>query len=187
MPMEAEVAIVGVGWSGFRPISPDLSYKELMFEAAVMAYEDAGIDARRDVDGFVTAAEDFHEGTAIFDEYVPDQLGGVLKPVHTIAGEGLHALAAAYMNIATGLQDIVVVEAHSKASNILSLPQITAYAMDPVYTRPLGAHPYYIAGLEMQRYMHETGTSAEQCAAVVAKNRRNALLNPAAAYAAEIG
>ncbi len=185
--MDAEVAIVGVGWSGFRPISPDLSYKELMFEAAVMAYEDAGIDARRDIDGIVSAAEDFHDGTAIFDEYVPDQLGGVLKPVHTIAGEGLHALAAAYMNIATGLQDIVVVEAHSKASNILSLPQITAYALDPIFNRPLEANPIFIAGLEMRRYLQVSGATATQCAAVVAKNRRNALLNPSAAYAAEIG
>jgi acetyl-CoA C-acetyltransferase len=185
--MDAEVAIIGVGWSGFRPISPDLSYKEMMFAAAVAAYSDAGIDARRDIDGFVTAAEDFHEGTAIFDEYVPDQLGGALKPVHTIAGEGLHALAAAYMNIATGLQDIVVVEGHSKASNILTLPQITAYALDPVTVRPLDANPLFIAGLEMRAFLHATETTAVHCAAVVAKNRRNALLNPSAAYGAEIG
>jgi acetyl-CoA C-acetyltransferase len=60
--MLREVAIVGAGWSGFRSISPDLSYKEMMYEAAVRAYEDAGIDPRRDVDSFVTVAEDFIEG-----------------------------------------------------------------------------------------------------------------------------
>ena len=90
-----QVAIVGVGYSGFRTITPDVSYKELIYEAAVKAYEDAGVDPRRDVDSFVSVAEDFNEGTSIFDEYVPDQLGAVLKPVHTISGEGIHGLIAA--------------------------------------------------------------------------------------------
>jgi acetyl-CoA C-acetyltransferase len=33
----SEVAIVGVGCAGFKPITPELSYKELMYEAAVRA------------------------------------------------------------------------------------------------------------------------------------------------------
>ncbi|MER3514414.1 MAG: acetyl-CoA acetyltransferase, partial [Chloroflexota bacterium] len=69
--------IIGVGVVGFSPLSPYQSYKELMWEAAVRAYADAGVDPRRDVDGFITVAEDFNEGTSIFDEYVPDQIGGV--------------------------------------------------------------------------------------------------------------
>lgn len=181
-----QVAIVGVGYSGFRTITPDVSYKELIYEAAVKAYEDAGVDPRRDVDSFVSVAEDFNEGTSIFDEYVPDQLGGVLKPVHTISGEGIHGLIAAYMQILTGAMDIVVVEAHSKASNILTLPHILAYAMDPVLNRPLGVNPLFIAGMEMNRFLLETGTTEEQCARVVAKNRSNALFNPAAAYGATL-
>jgi len=184
--MTAQVAIVGVGWSGFRPITPELSYKELMYEAAVRAYEDAGVDPRRDIESFVTVAEDFHEGTSIFDEYVPDQLGAILKPVHTISGEGIHGLIAAHMQILTSAFDIVAVEAHSKASNIITLPEVMAYALDPVYNRPLGVHPYFVAGLEMNRYLFETGTTWEQCAAVVAKNRGNALLNPSAAYGARV-
>jgi len=73
--MNERVAIVGVGWSGFRPRTPEVSYKELMYEAAVRAYDDAGVDPRADVESFVTVAEDFIEGTSIFDEYVPDQIG----------------------------------------------------------------------------------------------------------------
>lgn len=184
--MNREVAIVGVGWSGYRSITPDLSYKELMFEAAVKAYTEAGIDPRRDVDGFVTTAEDFHEGTSIFDEYTPDQLGAVQRPMHTITGDSLHGLAAAYMQIASGLMDIVVIEAHSKASNILTLPQITAFAMDPILNRPLRAHPYFIAGLEMMRFMAESGATLEQCSYVAAKNKRNAMLNPLAAFPADL-
>ncbi len=184
--MNREVAIVGVGWSGYRSITPDLSYKELMFEAATKAYAEVGIDPRNDVDGFVTTAEDMHEGTSIFDEYVPDQLGALQRPMHTITGDGLHGLAAAYMQIASGLMDIVVLEAHSKASNILTLSHITAFAMDPVFNRPLSAHPYFIAGMEMNRFMAETGTTLEECAYVAAKNKRNAMLNPLAAFPADI-
>lgn len=184
--MSNRVAIVGIGYSGFRPLTPEVSYKELMYEAAIRAYEDAGINPRRDVDSFVTVAEDFIEGTSIFDEYTPDQLGGMLKPNVTIPGEGIHGLATAYMQIASGIADIVAVEGHSKASNVLTLSWITAYAMDPVINRPLAAHPLFIAGLEMNRYLHETGATREQCALVAAKNRRNALYNPAAAYGAAI-
>lgn len=184
--MNERVAIVGVGWAGFRPTTPDLSYKELMYEAAVRAYADAGVDPRRDVDTFVTVAEDFHEGTSIFDEYVPDQLGAALKPVHTIGGDGLHGLATAWMLIRTGLAQVAVVEGHSKVSNLLTLPGVTAYAQDPVLNRPLGLNTEFIAGMEMNRFLHESGTTAEQCAAVVVKNRRNALSNPSASYAAEL-
>jgi len=179
-----KVAIVGAGHSGFRSMTPDMSYKELMYEAAAKAYEDAGVDPRRDVESFVSVAEDFNEGTSIFDEYVPDQIGGVLKPVHTISGEGIHGLIAAYMQVLTGAMDIVMVEAHSKASNVLTLSDVVAYAMDPIYNRPLGANPLFIAGMEMNRYLYETGTTEEQCAQVVVKNRGNGFLNPSAAYGA---
>jgi acetyl-CoA C-acetyltransferase len=157
-----------------------------MYEAAVRAYEDAGVNPRREVESFVTVGEDFIEGTSIFDEYVPDQLGGLLKPNVTIPGEGIHGLATAYMQIASGIVDVVVVEAHSKASNVLTLPHITAYAMDPIVNRPLAANPVFIAGLEMNRYLYMTGTTREQCAQVAAKNKYNALYNPSAAYGAAV-
>ncbi len=184
--MSERVAIIGVGWTGYKPFTPDVSYKELTYEAAVKAYADAGVDPRRDVDSFVTVAEDFIEGTSIFDEYVPDQLGAVLKPVQTIGGDGLHGLATAYMLVRTGQSEIVVLEGHSKASNLLTLPEVTAYAQDPILNRPLGLHSDFIAGLEMNRFLYQAGASLEQCAAVVVKNRRNALRNPSAPYGADL-
>ena len=184
--MHERVAIVGVGCTGFRPITPEQSYKEMIYDAAMRAYNDAGVDPRRDVESFVTVAEDFHEGTSIFDEYTPDQIGGALKPVHTITGDGLHGIATAYMLIRTGQFDIVAVEGHSKASNIKTLPEVTAYAQDPVLNRPLKFNSHFIAGLEMNRYLFETGSTHEHCAAVVVKNRYNALTNPVAPYGADL-
>lgn len=184
--MNERVAIIGVGWSGFSPMTPEVSYKELSYAAAVRAYADAGVDPRRDIESFVTVAEDFNEGTSIFDEYTPDQLGAVLKPMHTITGDGLHGLAAAYMLVRTGQFDLVAIEGHSKASNVLTLPQVTAYAQDPVLNRPLHLNTHFIAGLEMNRYLFEAGATERQCASVVLKNRRNALRNPSAPYGANL-
>jgi len=184
--MNDRVAIIGIGWSGYRRVSPDLSYKEIIYEAALKAYNDAGVDPRKDIQTFVTVAEDFHEGTSIFDEYTPDQLGAALKPMHTITGDGLHGLATACMLVKTGQFDLVALEGHSKASNIRTLPEVTAYAQDPILNRPLRFNSNFIAGLEMNRYLFETGATLEQCAAVVQKNRLHALRNPKAAFGAEL-
>lgn len=181
-----EVAIVGVGCTGFSSITPDVSYKEMMFEAATKAYEDAGLDPRRDIDGFVCCSEDYWEGHSIFDEFVPDQLGAVMRPLCTVAADGLFGLITAYMQIRTGVFDVVVVEAHSKASDILTFNDILLFALDPIFNRPLGGHPYYVAGMEMRRFLYDTGNTKEQCAQVVVKNRKNALMNPYAAYGADL-
>ncbi len=183
--MTRRVAIVGVGSTPARPVTPEASYRELTHAAAVRAYEDAGVEPR-EVESFVCCEEDFHEGVSISDEYTPDQLGAVQKPVHTVGGDGIHALADAYMEILTGLVDLVVVESHSKASNILTLDHITHYATDPIWQRPLGLHPHFIAGLDMARFLHESGNTREQCAQVVVKNRRNALRNPSGAHGARV-
>jgi Acetyl-CoA acetyltransferase len=134
----------------------------------------------------VTCAEDYLEGFSIFDEFVPDQLGAAMRPLFTVSGDGMLGLATACMLIKTGQFDTVVVEAHSKASDILTYIDIVQFGLDPVFNRPLGGHPYYVAGLEMTRYLYETDTTEEQCAQVVVKNRGNAIFNPYAAYGANI-
>ncbi|UCB60765.1 MAG: thiolase domain-containing protein [Candidatus Bathyarchaeota archaeon] len=181
-----DVAIVGAGSTGFRPITPEVSYKEMMFEAATRAYEDANVNPRKDIDAFITCGEDYWDGHSIFDEFVPDQVGAVLKHLFTVSADGLIGMATAYMLIRTGQFDTVMVEAHSKASDILTFSDIVAFGLDPIFNRPLGGHPYYVAGLEMNRFLHETGTTKEQCAQVVVKNRKNALANAHASYGAEL-
>ena len=138
--MTKRVAIVGVGTTGFRPITPDVSYRELIFDAARKAYSDAGIEPS-EIDGFVTAAEDFIEGYSIADEYCPDQIGAVLKPTHTVPGDFIQAMATGVMMIMTGAFKTVAIESHSKASNIKNVDEVTGFAMDPVYNRPLRESP----------------------------------------------
>src|SRR2546427_932209 len=95
-----------------------------MFEAASRAYEDAGIDPRKDVHSFVCCTEDFWEGTSITDNYMHDQLGAVLKPLCTISSDGIVGLATACMQIMSGIADVAVVESHSKISDVLNPDEI---------------------------------------------------------------
>jgi acetyl-CoA C-acetyltransferase len=180
------IAIVGVGHAGFAPVTSGISYKELMYDAATRAYFDAGVDPRTEVDSFVCCSEDFLEGTSIFDEYVPDQLGAMQRPVHTVAADGLLGLATGAMLIGSGVASVVAVEAHSKVSDVRSLGAIEAFALDPLLNRPLGLSTLAVAGLEMNAFLERTGLSEEHCAMVAAKNRTNALDNPRAAYPAAL-
>ena len=179
--MTDRIAIIGIGHTAARPTSEHLSFKEMMFEAAQKAYADAGIDVD-EIESFVTCAEDLSEGISIFDEYTPDQLGAVKKPMHTLTQDGLHGIADAVMQIRSGLVGLVVVEAHSKHSNLENPNGLLDYALDPVYNRPLGFNPHMIAGLEMNCFLHSTRITQAHCAQVVAKNRTHALKNIAAAY-----
>lgn len=183
--MSKRVAIIGVGTTGFRATTPDVSYRELTYEAATKAYLEAGIEPKQ-VDAFVATSEDFLEGYSISDEYSPDQLGAVLKPIYTIPGDLIHSLASAYMMILSGIGNLMVVQGLSKASNMLTKSDMITFAMDPIYNRPLKESPHAIAGLEMTRFLYESGASREQCAKVVVKNKRNALHNPLAGHGALI-
>jgi acetyl-CoA C-acetyltransferase len=184
--VEPRVAVVGIGHAGFAPITAGVSYKELMFEAAQRAYFDAGVEPRTEIDSFVCCSEDLLEGTSIFDEYVPDQLGAVQRPVQTVAADGLFGLVTGLMLIRSGIASVVAVEAHSKVSDVRSLGAIEAFALDPMMNRPLGISTITVAGLEMNAFLERTGLSEEHCAMVAAKNRTNALDNPRAAYPAQL-
>ena len=215
--MSRRVCVIGIGHTNFNSMTPDIQWKEIMYEACQKAYMDAGIDARKDVDSFITCAEDYWEGFSIFDEFVPDQVGALLRPCCTVCGDGLQGLGNAYMQIMTGYLDVVAVEVHSKASDLLTYGDIILHALDPRFERLVSGpverpnyagspeyppenpkhlvgssdekeriHPYFLAGLEMQHYLRNTGTTEEQCASVVVKNKKNAFFNPYADYEAKI-
>jgi acetyl-CoA C-acetyltransferase len=184
--MSDGVAVIGVGYSGFSKSTRSKSYKELMFDAATKAYADADIDVRKDVGSFVCCEEDLWEGNSIADEYVPDQIGAALRPTCTVTNDGLGGMATAYMQILSGLADVVVVEAHSKLSDVVSKDEVMRFAFDPAFGREVASDPIFLAGLEMNRFLHETRNGRESCADVVSLNKANALANRRASYARRI-
>lgn len=178
------VVVMGVGYCGAFPTSGGLSYRELIRRAATMAYQDAGIRPE-EVDGAISVEEDFCSGYSIADEYTPDQLGMVLKPMYTVPGDFLHGICSAVMQLRTGQFKTVVVEAFSKASNMLTKDELTHFAFDPVFNR-YGLSPHYLAGIEMRSFLDRHCLSEEQVAALAAENRTRALANPLAPYGARL-
>ncbi len=180
--------MVGMGYTGFTRSSEHLSFREMVYQAAVKAYEDAGgIDPRRDVDAFISCQEDFWEGISISDEFVPDQLGGVLKPVYTVAGDGLHCVVNAFMMIRSGVADIVVVESHGKPSEIASMGDIVWFSTDPIYVRPLKLpNPHALQAIEARAYMVSRRLGREDLGLYVTQSLGNALLSDRAPYAIKL-
>jgi len=183
----ARAAIIGVGWYGFRPSTPEVSFREMVFEAATRAFADAGVDPRTDVDAFISAQEDFWEGIAISDEFAPEPVGGVLRPTFTVAGDGMQALAHAVMMVETGMFDVVAVEAHAKPSDIVTLQDIIAFALDPLHVRPVRpGNPLFMYALDAQAYMMRTGATLYHLAMVSAGERTRGLRNPFASFASRV-
>jgi acetyl-CoA C-acetyltransferase len=182
-----KVAIVGVGWYGFKPAIKDSSFREMMFEASVRAYEDAGgLNPRTDVDTFISCQEDFWEGIAISDEFAPDPIGGAMRPTMTVTGDGLQGIIHGIMHINSGLSKVTVVEAHAKPSDILTLDSIIEFAYDPIYGRIGAKNPHFLAGLDSVKFMSKTGATREDLAEIVVKNKNNGLKNPRASFASNI-
>jgi acetyl-CoA C-acetyltransferase len=180
------VAVVGVGWYGFKPVVPELSFREMMFEAAVRAYEDAGVDPRRDVDAFISCQEDFWEGVAISNEFAPEPIGGALRPTITITGDGLQCVGQAYMMVRSGAFKVVAVEAHAKPSGIATLQEVYEFSLDPVIRTLKIPNPLFQAGLDAAAYMRRSGVSREHLAMVAVKNKNRGLLNPRAPHSAKV-
>src|SRR5438445_11160328 len=65
--------------------------------------------------------------------------------------------------------------------------EIATFGYDPVYTHHhCDADPRFLAGMEMTRYLKESGTKREYCAQVAVKNKKNALSNSRGVHGADI-
>ena len=60
------VSVMGVGMTGAVPTSDGLSYRELIADAARMAYLDAGVEPEQ-LDGVVSVEEDMVSGYSMAD------------------------------------------------------------------------------------------------------------------------
>ena len=184
--MAGRIAIVGAGFEGFRPLVSDLSTRELMFEAASKAYADASIDPRRDVGSFICCTEDLWEGWSITDEMVPDQIGAAKRPICTIPADAVTGLGNAMMHILAGVAEVAVLEAHSKAADVLNKEAIEELAQEPSILRPLGASSDVLAAIEMDGFLRETGYRIGDIDELVITSKNRAVRNPRASYGADI-
>jgi acetyl-CoA acetyltransferase len=179
-----KVAVVGVGNTPFKARHIDKTFPRLAYESVKAAMEDAGAD-RSDIESVVYAIyNDFFEHCMMPDHHIHYLLGLARKPavrITTGGATGGYAIRAAFAEIASGLHDVVMVVGVEKVAdlaNVFEMIKSITYAADPFFEAHLGASPAGSYGGAIIWHMEHYGTTEEDMARVVVKNKGNAKNNP---------
>jgi acetyl-CoA C-acetyltransferase len=185
-----KVAIVGIGHGKFG-VRSDASLRELIFEAVKACLEDSGL-ALKEVDSMVTGvAGDEFAFNVQPSAQVHDYIGFYPKPNFRVEGAcatGSVALRTGWMNIVSGLADVVLVVGVEKMTEVSTsmATEIMGRAGDAIWEYPFGTtFPGYYAMIA-NAHMAEFGTTEEQMAMVAVKNHYYGNLNPFAHMQKEI-
>lgn len=145
------------------------SLETLIFSTARDALEAAEL-TRDDVDGIVTACSDQVDGRAISSMLTTGAAGGHLRDEVNLASSGAHALVAAYLSIASGRHNTVLVSTWGKASegNVRLAEHLSA---DPYFDRDLPITDVVAMAMQAGGLRQEVPDAEEAAAAVVEKNR----------------
>jgi acetyl-CoA C-acetyltransferase len=185
-----KVAIVGIGHGKFG-IRSDASLRELAFEAVKACLEDAGLPLM-EVDSMVTGiAGDEFSFALQPSAQVHDYIGFHPKPNFRVEGAcatGSMAVRTGWMNVASGLADLVLVVGVEKMTEVPTsvATDIMGRGGDATWEYPFGTtFPGYYAMIA-NAHMAEFGTKEEQLAMVAVKNHYYGNLNPFAHMQKEI-
>jgi len=170
-----KVGIIGVAQTKYQRYNP-ASHAELAYEVTYKALEDAGLTID-DIDNTITVCNDFWDGRTISSMAITEATGSHKSPTTNVEGDGTYGALMGLMRILSGLHEITLVVAQSKASEGIP-PVITNAMFDPIYERMLGLDAINSSALQMKSYMAKYRVTEEQCAKVSVKNHRNAKANP---------
>ncbi len=177
-----KVAIIGIGQGKFG-VRSDASLRELAFEAVRACLEDAGV-ASKEVESMVTGIAGDEFALALQPSaQVHDYIGFHPRPnfrVEAACATGSMALRTGWMNIASGLADLVLVVGVEKMTEVPTsiATEIMGRGGDATWEYPFGTtFPGYYA-LIANAHMAEFGTTEEQLALVAVKNHYYGSLNP---------
>lgn len=183
MSFQNKVSILGAGMTKFMRRAQETG-KELAFEAAQMALQNANL-TMKDIDCVISvSAPDAFDGVHMKGEYYADGAGAYHKPYmrsYVGGGSGVFAPIHGWYHIASGNFDTCLVVAEEKMSSAQPHPQGAFNAIYDQFTeRPLGVNLLWIFSLEMHRYMKAHNISLETIAKVSVKNKKNAMAHPCA-------
>jgi acetyl-CoA C-acetyltransferase len=173
--MARRVAIVGVGQTLHEEFKDQCIYWENDYEATKLALEDAALD-KGQIDTVIASGWDAVDGRTISDMHTCMAIGGYLKDSSHVGEDGIMALAYAYLRIASGQFDTVVVAGHGHRE--ASLDRVSSVVFDPLFARPVGANHITTLAMQANAYAQRYGVGQEAAAKVVVKNRANGARNP---------
>lgn len=185
-----KVAVVGIGHSHFG-IREDASLRELAFEAVAACLRDADVPLGDVQSMVVSVASDELSCALQPSAQVVDYIGFHPKPSFRVEGacaSGSMAVRTGWMNVASGLADLVLVVGAEKMTEVPTprATEVLGRAGDFLWEYPFGmTFPGYYA-LIARAHMAKYGTTEEQLAAVAVKNHHYGALNPYAHMRKEI-
>lgn len=180
-----DVAIIGVGMTKWGELW-DKSLRTIFTETALLAIADAGVDK---IDSMVVGC--MSSGLFVGQEHLAsllaDSLGRTPVPaarVESACSSGGLALRQGFMEVASGMSDIVLVGGVEKMTDVTGCEATFALgtAADQEYE---GYHGLTFPGLYAMMavdHMHRHGTTREQLALVAVKNHDNGSRNPLAQF-----
>jgi acetyl-CoA C-acetyltransferase len=185
------VAIIGVGLTKFGS-HWDRDLVSLSVEAGIKAVHDAGI-SKEDVDALYGGT--MSAGLFINQEHLASKLADFSgfrnipsTRVEAACASGGVALRQGYLDIASGMNDVVVVGGVEKMTDVglHSITKALATAASNTYEANLGATFPGLYAMIAKRHMHDYGTKETDLAEVSVKNHENAIHNKYAQFRRKI-
>jgi len=188
-----EVAVIGIGITKFGELW-EMGFREMGMQAGLAAVQDAKLSAE-EIDalyvGNMSAGrfiEQEHVGALIADysgmarDHIP------ATRVEAAGASGGLAMRQAYLAIASGQHDIVVVGGAEKMTDVGDTisNEIQSSAADQQWECVFGATFPALHAMIARRHMFQYGTTREQIASVAVKNHKHGSLNPKAQFQKEI-
>jgi acetyl-CoA C-acetyltransferase len=184
-----DVAVIGVGMQKWGELWAK-STRDIFVESALLAMDDAGVDKLEAMyvgcmaPGLFAAQE--HFGSVMAD-YL-GQRGIPSTRVESACASGGLAFRLAYMDVASGMHDVVLAGGVEKMTDVAGgdATHALATAADMRWEGVSGVTFPGLYAMMAVAHMHKYGTKREQLAAVAVKNHHNGTMNPRAQYQMEI-
>ena len=185
------VAIIGAAMTKFGELW-ERGFRDLVVEAGIKALENANVHGADLQAGYIgTMASGRLVGQEHIGALIADYMGLNPLPITRVEGacaSGALALRQGYMDVASGMHDIVVVGGVEKMTDldIAQVSDILGGAGDQEWELFLGATFPGLYALMARRHMYEYGTTEEMLAAAAVKNHKHGAKNKFAQYQKEI-
>lgn len=184
-----DVAVIGIGMTKWGELWKQ-SLRDIYVETALLALEDAGID-RLDSMYIGSMSSGLFVGQEHIASLLADYLGQLPVPatrVESACASGGLALRLGFMEVASGMSDIVLVSGVEKMTDVGGdeATYVLGTAADQEYEGYQGITFPGLYALLACAHMQKFGTTREQLAKVAVKNHHNGSKNPLAQYPFEI-
>ncbi|MFO7557294.1 MAG: thiolase family protein, partial [Desulfobacterales bacterium] len=179
------LAIIGIGEVP-TGIYPDRSRWDIIYDTCMQAVKDSGLH-KNDIEGVITVAPQAQPGLSAEISFgkIPEELG--LKGCKDVCicnaggASTSNCIRLAEQYIQSGLAKAVLIP-HVTVHSTIPLPELINFfakaGIDLQWEYPYGTTYNGIIAMMTRRYMHESGTTAEEMASVVVSLRKWAALDP---------